>query len=386
MIGRRHGLRVGYFTDTYDPEINGVVYSIHQFEQELERRGHKVFVYATKTPGHKDTRPRVVRFPSIPSLLYPGIRLALPNIPRLLLRSLPKAKLDLIHSHTPILGPLAEFAALRLGIPHVHTYHTMIDEYVDIYVPGWKKLNRKVIRGAMRLLCNRCDYVIAPSRKVEKRLRRLGVTTPIEIIPTGVRLKEFHKIHRGAFRQRFALPAEAPVIINVGRVGEEKSLAHLLRAFPLIVKKHPDARLVFVGQGPYLDELKRLADRLKVTDRIVFTGFLDRRGVAEAMSDSDVFVFPSRTDTQGLVLLEAAAAGLPLVVCETDISDIIVPGETTLVAKHRPGDIAKKVNELLKEPAIAARMGRAAKHLAEEFTAEKETEKLEFLYRKLTDR
>lgn len=382
MILKR-GLHVGYFTDTYDPEINGVVYSIHQFEEEIERRGHKVYIYATSTPGHKDTRPRVVRFPSIPSLLYPGIRLALPNIPGLLLRSLPKAKLDLIHSHTPILGPLAEFCALRLGIPHVHTYHTMIDKYVEIYVPGWKKFNGRVMRSAMRVFCNRCDYVIAPSKKVEKSLRSIGVTTPIEIIPTGVRLKEFKGVQTGRFRSRFQLPTTVPIILYVGRIGEEKGLGVLLRAFPQIRKKFPEARLVLVGQGPYREELEKLARKFKVEDHVTFTGFMDRRGVAQAMTDSDLFIFPSRTDTQGLVLLEAAAAGLPLITCEREISEIIVPGETALLAKHNPKDIAKRSIELLTEPAVRARMGRAAKHLASEFTAEKEAEKLEALYRRL---
>jgi glycosyltransferase involved in cell wall biosynthesis len=377
-------MNIGYFTDVYDPECNGVVFSLHQFEDELEKRGNLVYVFAPKNRrGFKDTRPRVTRFPSIPSFMYPGIRLAMPGLPTLVTK-IKKYNLDIIHSHTPVLGPWAEFVSLRLGIPHVHTYHTMIDEYVAIYVPGVKKWNKKVMSRITKTFLNRTDYVVAPSQKVCKSLKKLGVTTPIEIIPTGVQLEEFTDIPAGKFRAAHKIKADVPIVLYIGRVAEEKNLNQLLKAFPLIKKKRPDAVLVIGGDGPYLDELKKQAQKLKIADSTIFAGYLKRDGVAELMRDSSVFVFPSLSDTQGLVLLEAAAAGLPLVACEGDIAPYLEPGRNGLLSKNSPKDLSTKVDDILKDPAICARMGRSSLVIARDYTAEKQADKMLNLYKRLT--
>jgi glycosyltransferase involved in cell wall biosynthesis len=377
-------MNIGYFTDVYDPECNGVVFSLHQFEDELEKRGNEVYVFAPKNRrGFKDTRPRVTRFPSIPSFMYPGIRLAMPGLPTLVTR-IKKYDLDIIHSHTPILGPWAEYVSLRLGIPHVHTYHTMIDEYVAIYVPGVKKWNKKVMASITKTFLNRTDYVVAPSQKICKSLKKLGVTTPIEIIPTGVRLEEFTGITAGKFRAAHKLGADAPIVLYIGRVAEEKNISQLLKAFPQILKKRPDASLVIGGDGPYLDELKSLAKKLKISDSLIFTGYLKRDAVAELMQDASVFVFPSLSDTQGLVLLEAAASGLPLIACEGDIAPYLEPGRNGLLAKNSAKDLATKVDDILKDPAIRTRMSRSSLVIAREYTAAKQADKMLDLYKRLT--
>ena len=314
-------MNIGFFTETYKPEINGVVTSIESFRQELERAGHTVYVFAPgddllPTPWKKAKRERrVFRFNSFSYPLYKSIRVAIPiNVP--VSRKIPKLELDLVHSHTPFsLGLFAQNVARREDIPHVHTYHTLYPEYAKLYFPGFKKWNGRAAERMSALFCNAVTEVVSPSDAIKRKLKSYGITTPITTVPTGIDRDFFER--RGssaALRKRYRIPPNVPILITVARLGREKSIDYVLRSFQRVLKTHPDAHYVIVGDGPAREELETLARELGVSQQVRFTGLVSKRAdVVRLYRMADVFVFASKTDTQCLTLLEAAATGLPLV-------------------------------------------------------------------------
>ena len=313
-------MNIGFFSETYSPEINGVITSMHSFKRELERAGHKVYVFA---PGAdlfatswrpKRREPDVYRFNSFRYPLYKSIRVAIPfNVP--IARQIPKLNLDLVHSHTPFsMGLFASWVARQEKIPHVHTYHTLYPEYAKFYFPGFKTWNEKGAEKLSAIFCNAATEIISPSDGIKRKLKGYGIRKPITTVPTGIDREFFAKAGGPAFRRKYRIPPKAPLLITVARLGKEKSIDFILRSFKQVSRRDPEARYVIVGDGPARLDLETLARELGVIDRVVFTGLLrDKAQVIQAYQAATVFVFASKTDTQCLTLLEAAATGLPLV-------------------------------------------------------------------------
>ncbi|MDZ4170375.1 MAG: glycosyltransferase family 4 protein [Coriobacteriia bacterium] len=372
-------MRIGFFTDTYTPQINGVVTSIQLFKDALERRGHEVYVFAP-TPEHEADGVRVIRFPSLPFVFQPEMRLATP-ISIEALRILDAVDLDVVHSHDPFaIGLYGLNVARRAKIPYVHTYHTLYPEYVH-YV--WEtRLTRKLAERLSRDFCQMCTSIIAPSTKIELHLRDWGVRVPIDVIATGVDTRRFAAPTPEALTRMEARIRPRPgdrVLLFMGRLGREKNVELLLRA--LWHTRNARIRLVIAGDGPYRGELDSIVEELDLGDRVTFVGYLDREDVVAAYHLADGFAFASTSETQGLVIGEAMAACLPIVAVEDRaVEDFVIDGRTGLITPGRAEDLGHAFDALLADDERRVRFAHAACERAGHFSIEHQAERLEHHY------
>lgn len=372
-------MRIGFFTDTYTPQINGVVTSIRLFKRALEQRGHQVYVFAPH-PEHHDDGHGTVRFRSVAFALQPEMRLAAP-VSMEALRLLDAVDLDIVHSHDPFaIGLFGLQVARRHRIPYVHTYHTLYPEYVH-YV--WEtRLTKRLAERLSRVFCQRCDSIVAPSTKIERYLRGWGVTVPMEVLATGIDIDTYSASddeHIARLRRRLRLDDDDRVMLFVGRLGREKNVEMLVRA--LWHCRHPGATLVIVGDGPHRRELEELVAETGLRKRVRFAGYLDRDDVVAAYHLADLFAFSSTTETQGLVIGEAMAAGLPVVAVVDDaVEDFVADGESGFVVHGRPEDLAVAMDRMLADGELRARMGASARERAQEFSMHHQAERLEAHY------
>jgi 1,2-diacylglycerol 3-alpha-glucosyltransferase len=359
-------VRIGLFTNNYLPFCGGVTISVETLRRGLEARGHEVWTFAPRFPGAPDASPRVVRFPSVPAATYPEFALAVPWSPRIS-RQVARLDLDVFHAHHPfLLGPAARRLARRRGRPLVFTYHTRYEKYAH-YVPLARPL---VEAAALRLstrFAARADAVIAPSALVREQLRGRGVAAPIAVIPTGVDLERFRPAERAAARHGLGLTAGDPLVLYVGRLDQEKSVDRVLLAFDRLAGTLGRAQLWLVGQGKQMEPLRRVAAGLSAGDRVHFAGVRAHDKLAAWYQAADLFLFASETETQGLVLAEAAACGLPAVaVTAPGCDEVVKDGETGILTKADPAALADAAIRLLLDPERRAAMGARARQIAEQ--------------------
>lgn len=372
-------MRIGFFTDTYTPQINGVVTSIQLFKRALEDRGHDVYVFAPD-PEHHDDSDGTVRFRSVPFALQPEMRVAAP-VSMEALRLLDAVDLDVVHSHDPFaIGLFGLQVARRHRIPYVHTYHTLYPEYVH-YV--WEtRLTKKVAEQLSRVFCQRCDSIVAPSTKIERYLRDWGVKVPIEVIATGVDVDAYSRVddeRMEALRARLDLAEQDRVLLFVGRLGREKNVELLVRALWLC--RCPGATLVIAGDGPHRKDLVTLVSEHGLDDRVRFAGYLEREDVVAAYHVAELLAFASTTETQGLVIGEAMAAGLPVVAVEdAAVEDFVVDGLSGHVVHATPEALARAIDRTLTEGTERARLAQGASIRAQEFSIQRQAERLEEHY------
>lgn len=372
-------MRIGFFTDTYTPQINGVVTSIRLFKQALEARGHEVFVFAP-TPETAEDAEDTVRFRSVPFVFQPEMRVAAP-VSLDALRLLDEVDIDVVHAHDPFaIGLFGLRFARRHKIPYVHTYHTLYPEYVH-YV--WEtRLTKKVAEMLSREYCDACDSIVAPSTKIEDYLREWGVKRGIEIIATGVDIQKYSEVDPpriDALRLRLGLKPTDRVALFMGRLGREKNVEALIRAFWHC--RCENAKLVICGDGPHHAELLALVDELSLEDRVIFAGYLEGKDTVAAYHLAHLFAFASTTETQGLVIGEAMAAGLPVVAAsDRAVEDFVIDGVNGLVVPGRAEDLAHAFDALLGDEDRRLRLSEAALGRAAEFSIERQAEKLERHY------
>ncbi len=372
-------MRIGFFSDTYTPQINGVVSSIRLFAGALERQGHSVYIFAP-SPRQIEDGPHIVRIPSVPFAFQPEMRLA-PIYSPAAYNMVRHANLDVIHSHDPFgIGFFGLAMARRFRVPYVHTYHTLYPEYVH-YV--WEsRLTRNWAARLSRDFCDQCDLVIAPSTKIERALHEWGVTAPLRTLATGVDAGRYRNIDPAAataLRRQFAVAATDRVLMFVGRLGREKNIDLLIDAMAHV--KTPGARLLIVGDGPYRDELERHIASHKLRGRVTFTGYLEREEVEAAYATADAFFFASTTETQGLVIAEAMASGLPVVaVDDLAVADAVTDGVNGLLVKPDAHALAAAADRILGDDLVRERMSASARERAEDLGIDRQAERLVALY------
>jgi 1,2-diacylglycerol 3-alpha-glucosyltransferase len=314
-------MNIGIFTETYYPQINGVVTSIRALEKQLNNQGHKVYIFTTTHPDAKP-RPRIFRLPSMPFWSMPSHRVAFTFSPKAL-KIIKDLDLDIIHTQTEFpMGLLGKTAATFFNIPIVHTYHTMYEDYVHYILRGYV-VTPKMAKDFSKLFCNSAEAVIAPSQKVYNVLRDYGVKRDIEIIPTGIDLEPFKRSNfnleeLNALRATYNLKPETPVILSLGRLAKEKSIDVIIKAMPDLLKKMPDAKLLIVGDGPGRASLEELVSELNINDYVIFAGQQPWVDVPKFYNLANVFVTASVTETQGLTYAEAMAAQTPVVAKKDD--------------------------------------------------------------------
>ena len=363
-------MKVLITTDWYAPVINGVVTSVLLLQRELEKLGHEVRVVTLSNNLHTYKDGNVYYMGSVSAnKIYPGARLKI-NRNRSLLHELVAWRPDVIHSQCEFSSFRVAYAlSNRLGVPIVHTYHTVYEDYTHYFSPS-VRVGRAVVSVFSRWICGRTACVVAPSRKVEKLLREYGVRCRIEVIPTGVDLGAYRREPDGermaALRRRWALPEDRTVLLFLGRMAKEKNLEQLVDQIAAAGRR--DVTLLLVGDGPDREEVLDYA-RGKGLD-VIFTGMVPHGEVADYYRLGDLFVTASTSETQGLTYFEALAAGVP-VLCRRDpcVEGVVEDGVNGW--QYDSGeDFGRRLSDFCADAALRRQMREAARESSEKFSAE----------------
>lgn len=369
-------MKIAFFSESYKPYVSGVTNSIETLKNGLEELGHKVFVFSPSYPGAEEMAG-VYRFPSIPAP-YPGYRITIP-VPGRYFDFLESQKINIIHSHSPYqLGRLSMSYAKRLGVPYVFTMHTVLGHYMH-YVPFIpQRISSFLMSRYSKGFCNKCSSVVVPTDKVKKQLRSEGITSRIEVIPTGIDMTLIDNASPIGIRQMHGIPADAKVLLFVGRLAKEKNLPFLFKAFETVLSKHSNVFLLVAAGGPMELELKKIAPA-----NVVFAGSIGYPRIFDYYAASDVFVFSSLSETQGLVLTEAKASGIPQVAVDAEgVSDVVKDGITGYLVPPDEDVFAFKVMKLMEDRETWKRMSSSSKDIARlDDSKEVFARKIELLYK-----
>lgn len=381
-------LKIAIFSEIYLPTINGVVVSIQTFKKELEKRGHTIYIFAPENKNYKDEK-NVFRFPSfeIPKLnfypvAFPWVKYSSFSGKWFEIAS----SCDLVHSqHLFTMGNLGLRTARKAKIPIVYTYHTLIADYVH-YVPLVGSIFKSYIIHLSRKYCNAVDQVVTPSQPMKKKLIEYGVKTNIEPISTGVYLEKFTREDSTKFRTENNIAKEDKILLFVGRMAAEKNVEFLLKAFPKINERCPNTHLVLVGSGPDEKKYQNFAQKLPCFKKISFLGQRPKEETEKIFGYSDLYVFPSITETQGIVVVEAMAAGtVPVAINKLGPSEIIDSGINGYLSELDEEDFSHRVCDLVQNEEKRQKFALAAKEKAKEYSAQNCAQKMENLYYKLLE-
>lgn len=299
-------------TNTFTSHVGGVARSVEAFSEEYRRLGHRVLVIAPEFPDIPEDEVDVIRVPAIQKFNASDFSVALP-IPSGLIEALQDFRPDVIHSQHPfLLGMTAVRLARYFELPLVFTHHTLYEQYTH-YVPGNSTILQNFIIELGTSYANLSDQVFAPSDSIRDLLLKRGVTTPIAVVPTGVRIERFARGQGELCRSRLQIPASAFVAGHMGRLAPEKNLRFLAQAVIRFLQNREDAVFLLVGSGSLQQELTQDFADAGLQERVFMAGVLEGQALADALAAMDVFVFASQSETQGMVLTEAMAAGTPVV-------------------------------------------------------------------------
>lgn len=328
-------MKIAIFTEVYRPIVNGVVTSVDSLAEQLRTLGHDVFTFAPHIPKGAESAGRVFRMPSLPLPARTEYRLTLPLVAR---RNKARflSQCDVIHSHSLfITGWMASYyARRRFRVPLIYTYHTLLDRYAH-YSPLGQRLTSQLTRELTKTYANAADAVIVPTKTVAAELRNQGVSAPVCVVPTGIDLEVFRRIDRRAglaIRDKFGIPHDAPMLLLVSRLAHEKNVPLALEALERLQTRLPGAHLLLVGAGPLRHSLEERVRASHLGGVVHFAGSIEHSEIPLFYAAADVFVFPSITETQGLVLAEAFAAGLPVVALDN-------PQTRDVFGEHLAGEI-----------------------------------------------
>lgn len=365
-------------SDVYFPRVNGVSSSIRTYARALVDMGHRITLVAPDYGSDSGQQQHdgdfeIIRLPSRTIFFDPEDRLIKASALRAALPSLAARRWDVIHIHTPFRAhALGVRLAKRNGRPTVETYHTYFEEYVAHYLP-WlpKPLLRLVARRVSRKLCHDVDHLIVPSQQMVDVLQRYGVATPSTVLPTGLALDEFAAGDGARFRQQHGIGAR-PTLVTVSRLALEKNIAFLLQAVQRLVAEFPTLLFIIAGEGPDAERLKKLSASLGLGGSVRFFGNLDRRTtLLDCYRAGDVFVFASPTETQGLVLIEAMALGVPIVsTAVMGTATVLRDARSALVSVEDADVFAQHVASLLRDPQRRAELSAAGPLDAQAWSAD----------------
>jgi 1,2-diacylglycerol 3-alpha-glucosyltransferase len=363
-------MNILFISDVFFPRVNGVSTSINTFATELRALGHQVTLIAPSYTDEDKQEEWIVRVPSHKIYFDPEDRLMNFGKLKALLPWIRDKHFDVIHIHTPF---TAHYVGIHFGkkldIPVVETYHTFFEDYLHHYLPFIPQfISRKLARTISRRQCNAVDGIVSPSKPMLDVLKQYGIKTPAEVVATGLDDSSFASVDGEHFRMSHDIPLAQPMLLFVGRVAHEKNIGFLLEMHVELIKKHPDALLVITGEGPAEESIKHSIDKLDISNKVRMIGYLDRsHELIACYKAADIFVFASKSETQGLVLLEAMAQGTAVVaIAELGTKSILIEGEGVLIAKDDINDFADKVSVLLSDAPKRQMIGEKGRQYAQE--------------------
>lgn len=373
-------MRIGMMADTYKPHVSGITTYIDLNKRYLEKAGHEVYVFTFGDTEYPDDEPRVIRSPGLP-LIDTGYYLSF--------RYSHKAKrllqtMDIVHVHHPFLSGRLAFKYCRpLKIPIVFTNHTRYDLYAQTYLGLPEEITESLLKTYLPPFCDAVDMVISPSQGMAGVLRKLGVTAPIEIVPNGVDLHAFQEAN-GDCRAEFGFRPQDILLVYTGRLAPEKSLDFLIQVFCGVAEAVENAHLLLIGGGPQEEALKTQAEHANMLHRIHFMGMQPYQEVARRLAMSDFFVTASTTEVHPLSVIEAMAAGLPVLgIDSVGVGDIVEHGHTGLLSRREQTAFAAQMTRLCLDEDLRRRLGAAARQSAENYAIERTMRMMLERYQKL---
>ncbi|HAF01494.1 MAG TPA: glycosyl transferase family 1 [Methylophilaceae bacterium] len=381
-------MKILLISDVYFPRVNGVSTSIKTFTEQMQQLGHKVHLIAPDYGVPSSDEAWITRVPARSIYFDPEDKLMKYREILKLTPKLKGANYDILHIHTPF---VAHYAGLKLAkalkIPTVETYHTFFEDYLHHYL-GWipKSMARGIARMISKSQCNQVYGLVSPSQPMLDVLYSYGVNTSSEVIPTGLQQNSFVEVDGLAFRERYGIPANRPMLLYVGRVAYEKNIGFLLEVVRLLIDEIPDILFLITGEGPAEESLKHHVNHLGLQKHVQFVGYLDRTTELNACyKAADIFVFASKSETQGLVLLEAMAQGTPIVaIAELGTASVLVEGLGAKIAAESELDFVEKIHSLLinKEHRVALGL-RGKEYALQQWSSAAQAEKMLALYARL---
>lgn len=376
-------MKVLLTTDTFSPSINGVVISVTNLYKELTKRGHEVRILTLSNTGYSYKEGDVYYLRSFNARIYPGARGTLSYKNRFI-NEIIEWSPDIVHSHTEFCTLIhAKYIRKRLRIPHVHTYHTMYEDYL-CYIFKGKLMSRRRAMNLIKKLIGSVDEIITPTQKARGSLIAYGVDKPISIIPTGIDLSRFaigqqHIKKVNELKEKIGIKEDDKILIFLGRIGKEKNIDEIIINVNELYKEL-NIKMLIVGGGPYMDNLKKLVGELSLEKNIIFTGMVSPDEVPLYYSLANIFVTASTSETQGLTYIEALASGLP-VVCRYDeaVEGLIVNGFNGYMYRNKD-EFKKSIKSLLNKNDDAQELRIKAKNSVERFSLNVFASDIERLY------
>lgn len=372
-------MKIGMFTDSYHPSRDGVATSVASVSQELKKRGHVVYIIAPQHPHIKD-RKNIFRIFSVQLFKEPDIRIGL-EIPQPSLLKISTIDFDIIHGHSG--GPIS-FLGWQLALvsdrPFVETYHTLW-KYYRHYFLFPRLIKPGLVKRIHAWFGNDCDALIAPTQKVKKTLLSYGIKKPIYVVPTGIVRSNFSHHPAGYLHTRLRIPTTTKIILSVGRLEKEKSMDFVLHAFSAAQSSCPQSALVIVGEGRNKKKMEQYIFSHGLHNTVHLPGAIEHTDMPKVYADSDLFVFASQTETQGIVIAEALASGVPVItVDDAAFYDMVKDGYNGYLLDKTIDAFAKKITEILHNDRLRKKLGHNARDSSKDFSAQKTAAVLEMVY------
>ena len=363
-------MRIGLFTDTYPPHINGVATSVSMLESALRKKGHTVYIVTVNPDNlsYNFDNDKIIRIPGIPTGIY-DYRLS-GIYPIKAANKIRQLNLDIIHSHTEFgIGLFARIMAKQLDIPLVHTYHTMYEDYVHYITKGFfDKSSKKLVEHLTKFYCDKtATELIVPTKKTYDLFKeKYKYDRNVHIIPTGIEIERFYKENINmnkvnSLKQRLNISDKDFIILFVGRIASEKSIDFLIKNHVSLVKKNKNCKLIIVGSGPDLDSLKELSKKLKMDNNIIFTGKVPWNDVSLYYSLANVFTTASHTETQGLTVIEAMAASIPVVALDDEAFNTTIINDLNGYLFKDKKSYCSYMEKLMSNKDLCVKMGNQAR-------------------------
>ena len=379
-------MKILFISDVYYPRINGVSTSIKSFKENLEQLGHEVRLIAPEYNNHLCSEKWIKRVPSFQVPYDPEDRLMNYFELKKLKKWVESEKFDLIHIHTPF---MAHYFGLNLrktlSIPCIETYHTFFEDYLHHYIP-WlpEKFGRRFARWISRRQCNSVDGVVVPSKPMLDVLTQYGIDKTMSVIPTGIDEHFLTKRNSDVFKLNYQLPMNKKILLYVGRVAKEKNIEFLLHVVKNISREYKDILLLITGEGPADKDLDLKIKELGIYEFVKRLPYLDRGNeLPQCYSAADVFVFSSKSETQGIVPLEAMAQGTPVVaIAEMGIASVIKNNEGAFATKDNLEEFVSCVKKLISNDKLhTSQSKKAYKYVKENWAASVQAEKVVSFYK-----
>ena len=376
-------MRVGIFTESYPPLVNGVSTSILMLQRALEKEGHEVFIITVGNDKLKYTLEedgKILRLPSV-NIAHLYDYKVTSVYPIKAINYIKKMNLDVIHTNVEFtIGMFARVVSIQLGIPLVHTYHTMWEDYTH-YITKNIRLLDKVTKGAVKYLSvffgdKTATELIVPTKKIYDLFKeKYNVSKNIHIVPTGIETNRFYKENFNskdinALRKYLGIKRKDFVLITVSRLAQEKSIDELIKNHKELLKKYPNMKLLIVGDGPDIDDLKKLAEDLQIKDNVIFTGKIAHQDVPKYYQLGNVFVTASTTETQGLTVVEAISGSLPVVAVKDESFKTSVIDDLNGYLYKTDKQYIDYISKIYEDRNLYNRLSKQSRILSNDFTSE----------------